>query len=242
MLASGAVASAGSPINSTNLTFDPGHGTQVEYLSDGGGAYLWYPGNSIILPGHWKMQGGSTKHPAQICFRYGPNTYNPVTHVYGDKWECEGVDVYTSYLTEQAKGDVLGLAHRSAAPFTLSRSRVTLEQLAKQTGQQANLGQTVTPPKSAPAPVTAASAKSTCDAITAKANTSRGAMIEAALTYYHGEYMGQHCLTVDYAKAFALLKQAGDTADYASLLANLKGRAATGNPKAIAALDSMGLR
>ena len=100
-LALPAAAMAASPIGSTNMTFDPGHGTQVEYLAADGGAHLWYPGNSVILHGQWKKQGTG------YCFKYGPNTYNPVTHVYGDKWECEPNGVYTSGLVEQAKGDPL---------------------------------------------------------------------------------------------------------------------------------------
>ncbi|MGN6101278.1 MAG: hypothetical protein ACTHOR_09030 [Devosia sp.] len=91
-----------------------------------------------------------------------------------------------------------------------------------------------------PGAAIAGSAQSTCAAIVAKAHTSRDAMIEAALTYYHGEHMGQHCLTVDYLKAFALLKEAGDATDYGSLLADLKMRAASGNPKAVSALERLG--
>jgi hypothetical protein len=236
VLAVPAAATAASPIGSTNMSFDPGHGTQVEYLAANGGAHLWYPGNSIILHGQWKRQGAS------LCFKYGPNSYNPVTHVYGDKWECESSSLYTSVLAEQAKGDVFRLAGRSAVPFPLPHNRVTLEQLAQKVGLGVELGEvhTAKPPEK-PAPLTQAAAASTCAAAIANAHASRQAMISAAITYYHGEYMGQHCLQVDYGKAFELLKQAGDTADYGSLLGDLKLKAASGNPKAAAALQKLGV-
>jgi len=225
------------------MTFDRGHGTQVEYIGPGGTSYLWYPGNKIILPGKWQQQAGSSKQRSQICFKYGPNSYNPVTHVYGDKWECEDMSLYTSVVVEQARGDVFGLAHRSAAPFQLPPNRVSMQQLADKIGPSASLGavEKSAPVSSAPAPVTTAEAVSTCAAIVAKATSSRSAMISAALTYYHGEYMGKSCVAVDYGRAFALLKQAGDVADYNTLVGDLRTRASSGNPKAVAALDKLGL-
>jgi len=232
-----AIAEAGTiwPIDSTNLTWDSGHGTQVEYLSAGGEAYLWYPGNKVILPGQWKAQG------ANLCFKYGPNTYNPVTHVYGDKWECEPKQLYTAHLFEQAKGDVFKLAGRTAAPFSLPRNIVTLEMLGQRIGLGVGVGEVhYAPLPPGPKLPTVAEAQATCAAIIAKANTSKAAMVEAALTYYHGIYLGKPCVPVDYLKAFALLKQAGDTASQTALLADLKTRAATGNPKAISALEKLG--
>jgi hypothetical protein len=235
ILAVPSAALAMPPVGSTNMTFDSGHGTQVEYLAPNGGAHLWYPGNSVVLHGQWKKQG------ANLCFKYGPNTYNPVTHVYGDKWECEPNGVYTSRLVEQAKGDPLHLGSRSAVPYPLPRNRVTLEQLASQVGLGVELGEVShAPPPPRRITTTPANAVSTCAAIVANAHKSQSAMIVAALTYYHGEYLGQPCLTVDYDKAFALLKQAGDTGDANSLLADLRTRAAAGNPKAIAALQRLG--
>ena len=108
-----AAAQAVSPIDSTNMTYDSGHGTQVEYLARDGSANLWYPGNAVILHGRWRQQG------ANLCFNYGPHTYNPVTHVYGAKWECESTSLYNSLLVEQANGDVFRLAGRSAVPYPL---------------------------------------------------------------------------------------------------------------------------
>ena len=49
----------------TQMINDGQHGTQIEYLDDGGKAFLWYPGNSNVLEGQWKREG------QDICFAYG---------------------------------------------------------------------------------------------------------------------------------------------------------------------------
>lgn len=101
----------------------PGHGTQVEYMSADGETFLWYPGNSVILPGHWKREG------SDICFSYGPNTYNPVTGTKGGAWECETYRGFVGNIAERMEGDILGLAGRSKVPFKLSPDNTTLERL-----------------------------------------------------------------------------------------------------------------
>ena len=78
-----------------------------------------------------------------------------------------------------------------------------------------------------------------CDAIIKNENSSRFAMIEAGLLYYHGMQMGQKCVNVNYAEAFRLLRLAKDSNDYFSLLSDLKLKAASGNPKAAAALEKV---
>ena len=105
----------------TNLTRDPGHGTQIEYLSPEGRAFLWYPGNRDILPGVWEMQGD------KLCFAYGENTYNPVTGHQGGSFECAPLDFYFKYLSERAKGDVFGLETRRRVPFDLTGKDVSLQ-------------------------------------------------------------------------------------------------------------------
>lgn len=125
-------AQAGQKLtNQTILHYGPGHGTQVEYMGANGKTYLWYPGNRVILPGQWKLQGGTKANPAQICFKYGPNTYNPYTGVYGSVWECEPMSVYRSTSIEQADGDIFGLSTRSKPPFRLSSQRTTLDKLMR---------------------------------------------------------------------------------------------------------------
>ena len=124
------------PTNVTTVSFSPGHGTQVEYVAAGGSNFLWYPGNPIVLPGYWKIVGGNRGRTTEICFVYGQNTYNPITGVVGAQWECEPTAQYLGLQTERAKGDIFGLAHRSAVPFALSRGQTTLEQLSAPVGRK----------------------------------------------------------------------------------------------------------
>ena len=109
--------------NFTNLHFDPGHGTQVEYVAGDGQSYLWYPGNRRVLTGRWKQDG------SEMCFAYGENTYNPVTGTRGGAWECEPFKAYASGIVERMEGDVFGLAQTSRIPFTLSPKVTTLSEL-----------------------------------------------------------------------------------------------------------------
>ena len=212
------LAAAAPPAGYTQMTFSPGHGTQVEYLAKDGRTFLWYPGNTVVLAGEWKTEG------ADICFRYGGNTYNPVTKHRGGGWECTPLKIHTSVVVEQKKGDVFGLAGRKQVPFDLSPKRMNMAQLvAIAAGPAVHTGDPQTQ----------------CDAVIANMNSSRAAKIEAALLYYHGMRMGQKCVKVDYVRAFALLREAGDGRNFASLLRDLQAKAAAGNPRAVAALKKI---
>ncbi|MBV9078895.1 MAG: hypothetical protein JO048_15645 [Methylobacteriaceae bacterium] len=127
----------------TYLSFSPQHGTQVEYLSSDGRAYLWYPGNQQVLAGQWRAEpdpfapkflespiGSGNIYEApprfRLCYRYGPATYNPVTGSSGDKWECQGL---FQGLGEARPGDFFGLVRARAAPLVLSKQRYSFEEL-----------------------------------------------------------------------------------------------------------------
>ncbi len=76
----------------TLVTRDPNsfvqeHGTQVEFHAEDGTSYLWYPGNRSIVIGNWRTQS-SSRGRTEICYRYGPSTFNPVTQRSGGSWEC----------------------------------------------------------------------------------------------------------------------------------------------------------
>ncbi|WP_316356105.1 hypothetical protein [Devosia sp.] len=107
----------------TVMIYDPQHGTQVEYLSQRGRTFLWYPGNDVVLDGRWKRDGDD------LCFQYGENTYNPATGQQGGGWECMPFALYAQAIGERAPGDVFGLAERNRVPFRLDRRRTTLEKL-----------------------------------------------------------------------------------------------------------------
>ncbi len=99
------------------------HGTQVEYLSPDGRAYLWYPGNPRILPGRWRVEKRGLG--AQICFTYMPQ---PVSG-----WSCQGGGNYLVNQAEIVDGDPLDL-EGGKLPFIMSRASYRLSDLIARTG------------------------------------------------------------------------------------------------------------
>lgn len=109
--------------NKTYYFYGPGHGSQVEYYDAKGRSWLWYPGNDIVLPGHWKADGDS------LCFKYTPNSYNPVTGANGATWECTSMASFDKQVRDVAAGDVFGLAKRAKVPFSLPRGKTSIPAL-----------------------------------------------------------------------------------------------------------------
>jgi hypothetical protein len=210
----------------TNMTFDSGHGTQVEYVAGGGTSFLWYPGNTVILEEHWKRQG------SDICFLYGADTYNPVTGVRGGSWECMPFRLYWGGITERMKGDIFALRGRGEVPFVLPKERTTLERLLSRTSPGAK-----PPAPETPVNAPAGEIAETCDSIMANASRSKWDMTIAASTYFYGMFMGKPCGKVDYDRAFALARQAGISVR--PWLNVLREHAASGNPLAISALKRL---
>jgi hypothetical protein len=204
------IAAAQKLAGYTAMTYDKGHGTQVEYLAPDGGAYL-YPLDSGIVVGAWKTEGND------VCFRYGRNTYNPVTRKAGGSWDCTPLALHSNHVVERARGDVFGLAS-GKLPFQLQRERTTIAKL-KQAHAAAEAAMA---PYKRPA-------KEQCAEIIANARKNREGKIQAALLYYHGMWLGERCVAVDYIKAFELLREAGDTRNYASA-AQARRRRATPKP------------
>ena len=116
----------------TNMTFSA-HGTQVEFLSRDGRTALWYPGNSVVLHGRWRLVGAdaATGSRDNICFQYGSNTYNPITLHSGGGWECESIALYQGHVVERVAGDPFGLDKREGVPFTLPGQRTSFAELLK---------------------------------------------------------------------------------------------------------------
>lgn len=140
----------------TALHYDSGHGTQVEYMSADGHAFLWYPGNRSVVPGEWHIRIGSEawgpgdesrnelgpnafiqRHRAfpfestlYLCFRYGRNTYNPVMNMRGGNWECAISEPLSHWEEITYAGDLFGLAETRQVPAVLeSGPRYTIEDL-----------------------------------------------------------------------------------------------------------------
>ncbi|MEP1613403.1 MAG: hypothetical protein ABJL72_15950 [Roseobacter sp.] len=109
--------------NATVISRDPNprvpqHGTQVEYHASDGAAYLWYPGNHRIVVGEWKIEAEQGSKPKK-CYRYGTNTYNPVTKRRGGKWNCSNpIGGHDDFL----RGNVFGLKP-GPVPFVTPKHR-----------------------------------------------------------------------------------------------------------------------
>lgn len=88
----------------TVLYYEPSHGNQIVYHDRNGTVYLWYPGNSIILAGNWRVEG------QYLYFRYGANTYNPVTHEHGGHWERIPLTGGSIPVIDAVPGDPLELS------------------------------------------------------------------------------------------------------------------------------------
>src|SRR5688500_2869286 len=125
VMSASSVMAAPKLAGQTIMSFDSGHGTQVEYFDKSGRTFLWYPGNRVVLPGAWKIQG------EDICFAYGPNTYNPVTGQVGGNWECQDLTVNQRYAVERQAGDVFGLSTSEKPPFVLKPARTSIAKLLK---------------------------------------------------------------------------------------------------------------
>ena len=78
--------------------------------------------------------------------------------------------------------------------------------------------------------------KAICAAILERELSSKVAMLDAAQVYLHGKIMGVACGKVDYYRAYALARDAGDDFIVRANLNFIRERANGGNSKAIAAL------
>lgn len=213
----------------TQMMRDSHHGTQIEYLSEGGKAFLWYPGNSSILEGRWKREGGD------ICFAYGGNTYNPVTGHSGGGWECMPFDLYWRVVEERMQGDIFSLDGRGAVPFKLDPKRTTLEKLLARVAPRAE----APPIELAITGSGGEQASMSCASIIANAERSKADMAIAVSTYFHGVFMGKRCVDVDYDRAYELAQRAGISFEPWARV--LRERAAAGHPRAVAAVERLGL-
>jgi hypothetical protein len=78
----------------------------------------------------------------------------------------------------------------------------------------------------------------TCQSVIANAERSKAEMAIASGTYFHGIFMGQPCVEVDYVKAFDLATRSGRGVE--PFLRILRERAAEGHPRAKSALEKLG--
>lgn len=126
--------------DATFLDYSRQHGTQIEFLAKDGRAYLWYPGNKRIVVGRWLVR----THPrvptiGEICFRYGPNTYNPVTKQRGGRLNCTPSGSFIIQENEYTRGDPLGLSS-GRIPFVMDKKkRYSLPKIGARLGRDVQL-------------------------------------------------------------------------------------------------------
>jgi hypothetical protein len=93
------------------------HGTQIEYHAPDGTSYLWYPRNTSVVRGRWKVDADSSGRTI-LCYLYGPNAYNPLTNQGGGSWECRRASAQLVYTDGAIKGDPFELQSGSI-PFVI---------------------------------------------------------------------------------------------------------------------------
>ncbi len=114
-------------------------GNQIEYMSENGGAYLWYPRNRAIVQGEWKIERGGAvsrdKSGFLLCFRYkrssGKSGYGP--------WGCRAVESWMNKAQEIVSGDPLHLQKR--LPFVLhAKPPISIGSASARIGGPADVG------------------------------------------------------------------------------------------------------
>lgn len=117
----------------TSVTFMEVHGTQVTYRRPDGTVLLWYPGNTVVLPGLWKINMRPISRPpsewAEICHYYFTPGLNPATKRPGNEWACIPLEWLDRRTVERVPGDVFSLTSRGAVPFPLTREKATVSEL-----------------------------------------------------------------------------------------------------------------
>ena len=122
----------------TRITYSSFHGTQIEYHRADGKAFLWYQGNSVVVPSNWKVsEYGLSSHA--ICWQYPSRSYNPVTGETGGHWECQPASTYNGGLEQLIAGDPFRLSS-GRIPFRLPKGKLSAQELYSRMGQNpANL-------------------------------------------------------------------------------------------------------
>jgi hypothetical protein len=108
--------------NYTRMTYDPRHGTQVEYNAPNGESYLWYPGR---VP-------DQTHRYVTLCYLYSAASYDPTNNSRGGKWECVPSVLAIIRTKERTAGNPFRLGASRQTPFILPPDETDLASLMKQ--------------------------------------------------------------------------------------------------------------
>ncbi len=102
----------------TYLSFDLAHGFQINYIGNSGKAWLWYPGNRVVLTEEYKKD--RIREQNAICWRSTEVSFNSVTGTRGDQFACESLDFAQRTTIASLSGDVFNLQSGNV-PYTLDR-------------------------------------------------------------------------------------------------------------------------
>lgn len=102
----------------TYLSFSQAHGYQVNYLGKNGRAWLWYPGNSVVVAEEWKRD--TVAGQKAVCWRHPAKSYNPVTKRYGGSFACQSLALSQRRIIARLKGDPFALSS-DKIPYRLSK-------------------------------------------------------------------------------------------------------------------------
>lgn len=129
-------------VGATRVTSAARSGSQITYMAPGGSAYLWFPGNAVILRGRWSIEqtGGYRPYAGKpvseysVCFVYGAATINVFDGRRGGK-SCVPAEIGRGLVQDRAPGDIFGLEGRTAAPFVLPPERTSIAAVRSRIGR-----------------------------------------------------------------------------------------------------------
>lgn len=112
--------------------------TQVEYMAPDGRAFLWQAGKQAVLPGEWRVehQRYGKLVVIVVCFKFDDvKDFIPQLGRERALWQCQNASTflrsYAAGAVEEAEGDIFGLSGRTYAPFILSPTKTSLEDLRR---------------------------------------------------------------------------------------------------------------
>lgn len=108
----------------TYLSFSKAHGFQVNYIGSNGQAWLWYPGNSTVVPEEWKRDVVAGQKA--VCWRHPSKSYNPVTKQLGGSFACQSLALSQRSIIARRKGDPYRLSSGSI-PYRLQKCKAPQE-------------------------------------------------------------------------------------------------------------------
>lgn len=99
----------------TVLSDTTGFGNQVTYFASDGRAYLWFPGNTAVIPEEWRSE------PGKLCIKHPEYSVNAVTKKRGGQWQCVFTGLWSNGVRGRLSGDVFDLSSSGKVPYRRDR-------------------------------------------------------------------------------------------------------------------------